>query len=302
MIEALENFNINEASLTLWVFRKKIEQTLPVYSARWVSISENLENELKVFINNEKLRYTEVIDYGLLAQNNEASLLKIGSDETEVDKVILCSANQTPERKVQNVKHLNNCDFYAVKLVHGNDTLYCIKKTDASWKTKKKKGLKSLVFEEHTLAIDDTPRFDIAKCFDFFVLGNDILIKEKGVFESLLSYKQAHITNFNTLTVEPEFSGLFTDLAPLNEYVGNNAMQLRRASAIQQKGYYKNGAFMASLVANAQRFRLNLQFDPHGKIIVTKACCPDIFQALLDHRLQSHYQAHLYDVPNAQPV
>ncbi|WP_323666702.1 Kiwa anti-phage protein KwaB-like domain-containing protein [Pectobacterium punjabense] len=302
MIESLENFNVNESSLTLWVFRKTIEQTLPLYSARWVSISEDLENELKVFVNDEKIRYTEVIEYGFLAQNNEASLLKVGTNETEVDKIIACSVNQTPERKVQNVKHLNNCDFYAIKLVHNNDVLYCVKKTDDSWKTKKKKGLKSLVYEDYTLSIDRSPRFDIAKCFDFFILGNDILIKDKGVFESLLSYKQAHITNFNSLTIEPEFSNLFTNLAPLTAYVGNNAMQLRRASAIQQKGYYKNDAFMASLKANAQRFRLNLQFDHQNKIIVTKECCPDIFQALLDHRLQSHYEAHLYDVPNAQLV
>lgn len=302
MIEELSTFNVNEASLSLWVFRKKIEQTNPFYTARWVSISEDLEAELKVFVSDEKNRYSEVLEYGLLAQNNEVSLLRIGTNETEVDKIVECSLNQTPQKKVQSVKHLDNCDFYVLKLVYNDKILYCVKKTDASWRTKKKQGLKSLVYKDHTLAIDKSPRFDIAKCFDFFILGDNVLIKDKGTFESLLSYKQAHIANFNALTVEPEFSNLFSNLELLSAYVGNNAMQLRRASAIQQKGYYKNDAFMASLKENAQRFRLNLQFDHQNKIIVSRECCPDIFQALLDHRLQSHYQAHLYDVPNAQPV
>ena len=42
---------------------------------------------------------------------------------------------------------------------------------------------------------------------------------------------------------EAEFSQAFTDAEPLKKYVGNNAMQLRRASAIKQKGYYKNPDF-----------------------------------------------------------
>ena len=77
---------------------------------------------------------------------------------------------------------------------------------------------------------------------------------------------------------------------------------MRRASAIKEKGYYKNPNFMNSLRINAKKFKLNLEFDEKGKIVMNNECCADVFQALLDHRLQSHYQDHLYDVPNAQKV
>ncbi len=117
-----------------------------------------------------------------------------------------------------------------------------------------------------------------------------------------MSYKKAHISNFDELIDEAEFSQVFTDSEPLKKYVGTNAMQLRRASAIKEKGFYKVPEFMNSLRAHAARFRLNLAFDEKGRIIANDECCADIFQALLDHRLQSHFEAHIYDVPNASLV
>lgn len=299
MLNLLRNFNADEATLSMWVFRKRIKDTNPIFTGHWVGISRELTKEIKGFVNKEKIKHTELVEYSLLSQNNESSLLRIGTDETEANKILTLSANQTAELKATDIKHLANCDFYSIKLVHDDIVLHCIKKTDSSWKTKKRHGLRSLAYKNNTLTVDDSPKFDIAKSFDFFILENNIFIKNKGMFESILSYKQAHINNFAELTSEPEFQNIFNDINPLNAYVGTNAMQLRRASAIRQKSYYKNDLFMVILKSNAARFRLNLQFDENNKIIVTSENCADIFQALLDHRLQSHYQEHLYDVPNA---
>lgn len=281
MLNVLRNFNVNEATLSMWVFRKRIKATNPIFTCHWVGISRELTNEIKGFVNKEKIKHTELVEYSLLSQNNESSLLRIGTDETEANKILTLSANQTAELKATDIKHLANCDFYSIKLVHDDIVLHCIKKTDSSWKTKKKHGLRSLAYKNNTLTVDDSPKFDIAKSFDFFILENNIFIKNKGMFESILSYKQAHINNFAELTSEPEFQNIFNDITPLNEYVGTNAMQLRRASAIRQKSYYKNDLFMVSLKSNAARFRLNLQFDENNKIIVTSENCADIFKHYL---------------------
>ena len=117
-----------------------------------------------------------------------------------------------------------------------------------------------------------------------------------------MNYKAAHIQNFNQLREEDKFSAIFTDLAPLVNYVGENKIQLRRISAIQQKGHYKNPKFMDSLRAHCAVFKLNINFDKDGKIIPTEGSCRDIFQALLDHRLSSHFREHLYDVQNTEVV
>lgn len=302
MLETLKGFNLQNAELSVWVFRKKTSEGNPSFTGKWITVDLELKTELLGFINNERGHYTEVVDYSLLAQNNENSLMLIGTGETSAVSVTTISSNQTQEKKIKDIKELSNCDFYSVKLVVGDTVLHCVKKTDSSWSTKKNKDLKNIVYKNNKLSIDNTPKFNISKDFDFFVLEDNVFIKNKKVFESVLSYKKAHISNFSELVEEPEFSEVFTDSEPLKKYVGNNAMQLRRASAIKQKGYYKNPDFMKSLQDNATRFRLNLQFDGHGKIVANDDCCADIFQALLDHRLQSHYIAHIYDVPNASMV
>lgn len=302
MLKDLQGFDLQTAELSIWVFRKKTLRGQVSFIGKWISVDPELKTELLGFIQTERSNYTEVIDYSLLAQNNESSLMLIGTGETSAVDITIVSANQISAKKVKEIKELSNCDFYSVKLVVGDTVLHCVKKTDASWATKKQAGLKSVVFKNNKLKIDKFPRFNIARDFDFFILEDNIYIKNKKIFESVLSYKTAHIANFNVLVDEPEFSQLLTDAEPLKRYVGNNAMQLRRASAIKEKGYYKVPGFMDSLRANASRLRLNLQFDTQGKIITSDGCCADIFQALLDHRLQSHFAAHIYDVPNASMV
>lgn len=302
MLETLKDFNLQEAELSVWVFKKRTSEGNPIFTGKWITVDQMLKQELIGFIDDERENYTEVVNYSLLAQNNENSLMHIGTGETSAVSVAVVSANQTPEKKVTDIKELSNCEFYSVKLVIGDVVLHCVKKTDSSWSTKKSKGFKNIIYKNNKLSIDDTPKFNISRDFYFFVLEDNVFIKNKKIFESVLSYKKSHISNFSELVGEAEFSQAFTDAEPLKKYVGNNAMQLRRASAIKQKGYYKNPDFMRSLQGNANRLRLNLQFDKNGKIIVNDECCADIFQALLDHRLQSHFAAHIYDVPNASMV
>ncbi|MGY2200948.1 hypothetical protein [Pseudomonas gingeri] len=45
-------------------------------------------------------------------------------------------------------------------------------------------------------------------------------------------------------------------------------------------------------------FGLNIPFQADGKIVPTPESCPDIFKALLDHRLKSHFSEKIYDVQN----
>ena len=94
----------------------------------------------------------------------------------------------------------------------------------------------------------------------------------------------------------------FSDLQVLRDFVGENKMQLRRASAIRQKGHYKDQNFMQNLRDRHAQFGLALNFDGNGRIVPSAETCRDIFQALLDHRLRSGFSQNVYDVPDAQTV
>ncbi|KJS44006.1 MAG: hypothetical protein VR70_02155 [Rhodospirillaceae bacterium BRH_c57] len=303
-LNALHAFDIDNASVTLWCFKKNQKPgENPKLKGTWVDTSDELCSVLKSVVNTAREAIKETLPYSLLAQNNESSALSITTLETHGGLVVEQATDEIAEKKVGSVKDINNTEFYSIKLVHNGVALHAIRKTDDSWKTKKTKWSIPVVYSPtQELDIDDTVGFTISRSVDFFILGDSILVSNKLRFESLLNYKEAHRDDFRLLNQEPEFSRVFADMAPLIAYVGDNKIQLRRASAIKMKGHYKNPGFMANLQAHHANLGLNIKFDTNAKIIPCAETCRDIFQALLDHRLDSRLSNQLYDVENATDV
>ena len=250
----------------------------------------------------ERDRIEEFQNYGLLTQNNEGSALSIGTIETHAGLIVDQTAAETPQRKADKLTKVQNSAFYVIKLVSGETVIQAVRKTDASWRVRKTLSAISVFFADEQLGIDTTPTLYISRHVDFFIVGDSLLISNKANFESILSYKQAHKEDFDALQAEPEFIEIFASVDAFVSYVGENKIQLRRASAIRQKGHYKDVAFMTRLRARYTEFRLNIQFDNNGQILSTEETCKDIFQALLDHRLSSAFSETIYDVPDAQAV
>jgi hypothetical protein len=242
-----------------------------------------------------------VFDYSILEQNNENSVLRLDSLETHADSIIDSIADELDAKKAKKTKELQNAFFYVVKIINESGAVYCFRKCDGSWSAKKSGGFLFATYQHDTLSLETQPKFNISKNFDFFVIDGTIFAENKAAFESILSYKQGHVNDFSELCEEPEFSAIFSGFEPIVEYVGQNAMQLRRMSSIRQKGHYKNQEFLESLRRNYQAYGLLLEYDGNGKIVPSIETCPDIFQALLDHRLKSHHLT-LYDVQSAVAI
>ncbi len=107
MLKELQGFDIDNATLSLWVFRKRIVKSNPVFTGKWVSVVPELKAEILEFTSSEVNRYTEAIDYSLLAQNNESSLMLIGTGETSAVSVVSLSADQTQNKKIKGIKDLS---------------------------------------------------------------------------------------------------------------------------------------------------------------------------------------------------
>ena len=297
----LKKFSIESARAVIWVFKKSTapgEPPTPVFTGRWIPSDAALGDALKAAFNAARNRIEEVFDYSILEQNNEASVLRLESLETHADSIIDSISDELDVKKAKKTKELQNAFFYVVKIINDNGAVYCFRKCDGSWSAKKSGGFLFATYKDEMLSLEVEPKFNISKNFDFFVIEGTIFAENKSAFESILSYKQGHVDDFSSLRDEPEFSAIFSGFEPITEYVGNNAMQLRRMSAIKQKGHYKNPDFLVSLKMNYVAYGLRLEYDNNGKIVPTVETCPDIFQALLDHRLKSHHQT-LYDVQSA---
>lgn len=300
--QALTNFNIADAAISVWLFRKSGLSNAPVFTGRWVPTDDALRGALRESIDQSRAEIEEAEPYGLLATIEKGQALTIGTDETHAGLIVDAGAAELPHRRAQNVGHMQNTDFYVVKLTHQNQVLHAVTKTNSSWKSRQIQNLLTVFFTGDQLGLETDPAFSLSRGVDFFIVGQDIVVLDKPNFKSILNYKQAHASEFTELQAEVAFAGLFVDVSPLVAFVGSNKLHLRRACAIRQKGYYLNQQFMDRLRQNHAQAGLNLTFDGNGRLIATEAQCPDIIRALLDHRLMSVFSKSYYDVQNATAV
>ncbi|SFG52930.1 protein of unknown function [Novosphingobium sp. CF614] len=298
----LHAFDLDAADLTIWVYKQSTKDGRPVFNGRWIGVTDELAQALRAAVAGARSSITETIEYQILAQNNESSALTIGADETYIALVKAQAVNPVPAKKVTKLKDIANTDFYAIRFATENDVLLAVRKTDASWSTKKSKDNIRMIFSDDELDIDVRPSFSVQPFFDFFSLDDRIFVSNKGRFESVLAYRAGHVEAFEELKVEPEFAEIFADVGPITIFVGSNKIQLRRAIAIREKAHYKDPKFMDNLRAMSAELNLNIEFEDDGRIRPTAETCRDIFQALLDHRLDSRLSEHLYDVQSTQLV
>lgn len=302
-LEDLGQFDIVNAVPSLWVFRGPSGRPteVPSYTGRWVEIDADVQQALKRVATDERGRITETIAYDLLAENNEGSALTISADETNLPLILGQMAAETTAARSRDVNDLHRSGFYAVKFANTTSTLYAFRKTTSNWKTRRD-PVAWAIFAENRLTLDTSPRFELEAHFDFFAINGEILILNKNRFESILSYRQAHIEDFNDLLAEPEFAAVFGDVGPLVAHVGANKIRLRRMGAVRLKAHYKNADFMTRLRQEHAAYGLVLNFDADGKIVATEETSSAIITALLDHRLGSGFSHLIYDVPSASPV
>ncbi|WP_307987089.1 Kiwa anti-phage protein KwaB-like domain-containing protein [uncultured Pseudomonas sp.] len=301
-LQALKAFDISHSTITLWVFKKSTRAGQLIYTGRWVETSEVLDSKIKENVSSAILSIEEIREYSLLAENNGTSVLSIPVDETHAARLIQeCVARD--EKKIKKIKEIQNAQFYVIRFTFNDQqSLYAVKSTDDSWKLRKLSGAYRAAFKDNALDLDDTPTFNISKHIDFFIFNNDVIAKSKQKTESILNYKEAHREDFTELKLEPKFSSLFSNMDAINNYVGDNKMQLRRASAIRQKAHYNNDVYIQNIRDNAVEMRLPIDFDANGKIVPTAENCKFIFLALLNHRLFSRFSGEYYDVQNIENI
>lgn len=294
----LKAFNVDEADLTLWTFKG----TIPSVNGHWIETTDELDHELKNVLKAQLHGLSEELDYSLLAQNNEESVLTLPSDETDVHVISDAIGQVTNGRKTRSVKTLRNAKFYVVRLVNNGQVVFAVRKTDPSWKTKASTSVLTAIYKDRELDLVEDDGFKIHKTFDFFCINGELLVADKRNFESILNYRAAHENDFAELQEEGEFTNVFANLAHLTDFVGINRLQLRRMSAIRMKSFYKNEVFMNNLRLYHADFGLSIVFDIEGKIVPTPDTCRDIMTALLDHRLRSGFSGNTYDVPDTVQV
>ncbi len=296
-----QSFDYATATLQLWIFKKSA--TASKFRAWHVRTDETVENLFRSAITSETERISESISYGPLSQNNEASCMAHPLEESEGLIALLDQVDRPATESVDaQLKHLKGAAGYLVRFQNGTSVVYAVRKTAPSWKPHVRNSLINAVFQNGELSASPEETFSFDSYFDFYCVNETILVSSKRAYESTVSDKKAYERNFEQLTVDSSFSEIFADIEPLKNFVGSNAMHLRRVTVIQQKALYLRPDFSSRLAAVSSARGWGINFDDSGRIIISDATVRAIMQVLLDHRLLSEITDTTYDVPNAEAV
>lgn len=294
-------FDYNNSTVQLWVFKKS---TTPAKFRAWhVRTDEQVENLFRDAIRSEVARITEKVAYSHLSQNNENSCLEHSLEDSE-GFIALLQVVDAPEAENTDaqLKQLKGAVGYLVKFQSGDQTVYAVRKTAPTWKPAIRNKLINAIFVNGELSAVPNESFTFDSYFDFYCFNEKIFVASKRAYEGTVSDKTVYKRSFDDLTVDPQFLAVFSDVEPLKNYVGQNAIQLRRMTVIQQKALYRRPGFpeRVKVVSDARDWGIN--FDQSGKIAVCETTARVVIQVLLDHRLLSEVTETIYDVPNAEAV
>lgn len=302
-LQAFGEFDINHAVASLWVFKKRpATGHMNPFTAVSVLMSDTLRDQLKALASRYQVSHTAFEEYSLLSQPGEGSLLAVATEQTLFQNLKQLVDQPLEECLVKNVKQLNNAAGYMLRLRHGETIVYCVKKANSDWATRKKKGMMNIVFNGAGLDIVENPSFSISRSFDFFVASDSVLMVNKSAFESVLNHKDTYEEAYAELKQEQGFAAAIADFAVFDGFIGRNATHLRRMAVIKARGYYQNPNYMARLREINGLRNWGIQFDAEGRIVATPETMSDILHVLLDHRLRSELSDNQYDVPSTTPV
>lgn len=141
-------------------------------------MSDALKSELNALVVSYQGSHTFAEAYSLLSQPAEDGFLSVPCDDTLFLNLRELVDKPMEECLVKDVKQLNNAAGYVFRLRHGDSVIYCVKKTNADWATRKKKGMMNIVFSHAGLDIVENPSFTIARNFDFFMSGSHVFMKQ----------------------------------------------------------------------------------------------------------------------------
>jgi Domain of unknown function (DUF4868) len=299
--DALRAFQFAQGNLHLWVFKRS--KAPRKFSAHFVPTDDVLNGLLREVVTTEMARITEFSLYSYLAETNENSCLAIADGENDFAKLREQVDRPEPECRARSIKDLVGADGYVVKFTRDARTVYAVKRSASTWKTTYPKKYINMIFHNGELSAAVDASFSIERTFDFYYLNGRTFIAGKRAFESVMAHRVAYTQAFADLQQDAIFSGLFTAIQPLVDYVGTNSIQLRRMAVVEQKALYAKPNFLTSLqaVSNARGWGLN--FDPNSnRLIPCENTARTILQVLLDHRLLSEVTQNIYDVPDAVRV
>lgn len=292
----LQKFEFAKWNATLWLVKRSLLEKQAKYKILRVDIDNKLAMRLK---NSLHRRITDrdykLEEYSFMSADQDEQVFTVGVDGTDFDAVRGEINKGLLNEKVTSFDELLNSWAYVVKLELGAEAVYGWRKINSLSKVKKVQSLTQLMFRNTQLVdIDDEQIFTIDTNFDFFAYEDTLFILNKRDFETALNFRAGMEATRDAVLDQFVSMNLFDDIEPLRAKIGSHLSLLRKLSAIEKSGYYKNVDFMKKLPAACKKNGWGLKFK-NGQIIVTHDCIDLILTVLNNSRLKSPINEEVFD-------
>jgi len=281
---------------TLWLVKRHLSGGEAGYSVLRVDTEKKLQSKLRTIIT-EKVQGREykIEQYSFLSADQDDLVFTIDVAETDFSKIKAEIENGLDNSKAENYEDLLNSWAYVIQVKHKDTSLYGLRKINSLTQAKKITSFASFIFRNHLLVdLGDEQVFTIDKRIDFFAYRTTAFITNKKAFETALNFRKGMEKNRDDVLREFLSLGLFKTVEPIRKAVGSNLHFLRKVSAIQTSGYYKDGGFMEKLinVNKNENWGLTIEGD---QIVVSEDNVDLVLTLLNNSRLKSPINQEVFD-------
>lgn len=298
-IAHLRDENFQHWHFSLWMLKRRTAGRDVFFSSLHVDVDKKLQSKLKRAVTG-RLKDTslKLVPYEFLSEDQDDRVMTLEVDETSFGRMRTEVDKGTANRKAEKYEDLLGAWAYVVKLEHGENVLYGVRKISQYTRAAKlaaSGSISQLLFRDKQLTdLEDEKVFTLDMKVDFLAYDGTIFIANKRDFESVLNFREGMEKNRDSVLEELAVLKIFSDIEPIRSGVGVNLNLLRRISSIQKSGYYKSPEFIASLIAISNEKQWGLKIN-NGTILVDEDSVDLILKLLNNDRLESPINQEMFD-------
>lgn len=294
-LAAVQHADWTGATASLWIVKRRLADRRARYDVTGVNIDTRLQQRLHEEVTTLVAHPHRTEPYEFVSEDQDDRVLTLPTEETDYPLIANKIDQGLDAPRAQSLDDLLNSWCYVVRLQHKEAVLDAVKKTAAQSSTRRVKGLRNLLWQDHMLIdLDEREVFTLASGFDFFAHGGALFVCNKRQFESALNFRLGMERVRDAVLQEFDEAGIFVDVAPLRDAVGTSLPRLRRISALDRNGYYRDQRFMQRLLELNEQEQWGLVVRD-GRIVVQEDNVDTVLLLLNNGRLRSPVNHETFD-------
>lgn len=293
---ALRQTDFTAWQTTLWLVKRRLAGKNAQYSVFRVDTDEKLKTKLKKTITDRiQNKHHKLEEYSFVSSDQDEHIYTMDTSENDFTAIQNEIEKGLQNKKVEKYDDLLNSWAYVVKLENNGSAVYGFRKISVLNQAKKVNRFASLLFQNDVLMdLDEKKVFTIATDLDFFSYDGTTFITNKKDFESALNFRKGMEDNRDNVLAEFETLKIFSSVDAIRKTVGSNLHFLRKISAIQKSGYFRDKSFLQDLIKINAEKGWGLVIE-NGSIIVTEENVDLVLTLLNNSRLESPINHEVFD-------